>query len=311
MKVLVAGASGFLGRNFCAFLEQGGHQAVGLLRTVPAEPAFDFLLAPDLASLRQLDLSHGRFDAIVNAAGGGVNPLDRAGSGLMEANVLLPVALVEKAAESGVGALVQIGSSAEYAPVPSGLLIRESAELETHKLYGATKAAGTIAALGLASHLRVPAMVLRSFNLFGVGEAPHRLLPAIVRQLSAGAEVPLSVGTQIRDFVAVGEACAAIVAALTALLQDSALVGVYNLSTGVGTSVADFARTVARALGADEELLQFGAIPMRADDTAWVVGAPDRLRRATGWTARPDLEQAIGDVARQELRRVTRKEVQS
>jgi nucleoside-diphosphate-sugar epimerase len=91
----------------------------------------------------------------------------------------------------------------------------------------------------------------------------------------------------------VDDACSAIHAMLRALITRPMVAGIYNLSTGTGTTVAAFARELAAVVGADPTLLQFGALPFRADDLPWVVGAPDKLERTIGWRNSRPLAEAM------------------
>ena len=97
----------------------------------------------------------------------------------------------------------------------------------------------------------------------------------------------------MRDFVYVDDVCAGLIAALTALADGNMSTGAYNVATGVGHSVGDFARTVAHAANADPSLLQFGALPFRPDDLPYVVGSPTKLCDACGWRTNTLLADGI------------------
>ncbi len=231
-------------------------------------------------------------DAIVHLGAAGVAPGDRDPGLLFETNALWPATLVRAAAASGVQSMVVAGSSAEYAPSVTRVALVEDSALETIRLYGATKAAGNILATSLGTSVGVNVAVLRLFNVYGAGEAPHRLIPSIVVAAREERPIRLSAGTQVRDFIAVQDACAAIAAALDAQGRRALPTGAYNVSTGIGTSVADFARVVARAVGADPSSMHFGALPMRPDELPWLVGDARRFMTATGW--RPSLSLDAG-----------------
>ncbi len=225
------------------------------------------------------------FDAVIHLAAAGVHPGDRDASRLLETNALLPASIVAWAARHGIGAVVIAGSSAEYAADASGTPRREGDALEAVRAYGASKAAGSALALAQGEALHVPVAVLRLFNVYGPGEAPHRLLPSLAGPLRRGERVALSAGTQVRDFIHVDDACDALAVAARTLPRHRERSGVYNLATGHGHSVATFARFVAHALDAREDLLDFGALPMRPDDLPVLVGDPARLRQAFAWSA--------------------------
>jgi nucleoside-diphosphate-sugar epimerase len=124
------------------------------------------------------------------------------------------------------------------------------------------------------------------FFPYGPFDKEQRLVPSVTARLLAGEEAPVTSGTQIRDFVHV-EDCGD---ALAALL-DSEVTGSVNIGTGVGSSVAEVAQTIARAVGR-EELLRLGALPSAEDGSA-VVADTARLRGEVGFTPRYDLESGL------------------
>jgi nucleoside-diphosphate-sugar epimerase len=243
-------------------------------------------------------LAGQKIDAVVNLAAAGVDPSNRDPTALAKTNSLLPASLLVVARALDAKAFIQVGSSAEYAPVTPGVAITEDSALESRRLYGASKAAGSMLALASGCHLNIPVAVLRLFSVFGAGEAPHRLFPSLLSSLLSEHAVLLSPGTQVRDFMHVDDACSAIHAMLRALISRPTVAGIYNLSTGTGTTVAAFARELAAVVGADATLLQFGALPFRADDLPWVVGAPDKLERTIGWRNPRPLAEAMRKAVR-------------
>ncbi len=166
--------------------------------------------------------------------------------------------------------------------------------MEATKIYGASKAAGGIVARALAESSGVRLRLLRFFKVYGAGEAAHRLLPSLVAGLSRGERVPLSDGTQVRDFIHVDDVVEACFNADDDMLLPSRdLTAAWNVCTGVGHSVETFAALVAQAMGVRVELLGFGELPMRADDEPYLVGDGERMFRELGWRPKRDLDAGI------------------
>ncbi len=108
-----------------------------------------------------------------------------------------------------------------------------------------------------------------------------------MKGLVRAERVPLSAGTQIRDFLYVKDAVdACIKAADDMTSSDKPLTAIWNVCTGTGSSVGAFATAVAQAMGACPELLGFGDLPMRPDDEPYRVGDGERIRRELGWQPR-------------------------
>ena len=146
----------------------------------------------------------------------------------------------------------------------------------------------------IANDLGVPLRVLRLFNVYGPGEAPHRLLPNLVAGLAANHRIALSEGRQGRDFVYVGDVVEAFFAAADHVKRRAGMPSqVWNVATGEGHSVREFAEMTARLSGRGTDLLGFGDLPLRPDEIEWLVGDGRRIRAETGWAARHDLASGI------------------
>ena len=294
MKILLTGGNGFIGQNLIAYLISAGHEILVLGRNDVKIKDVHSIIIPEFTTQRiEQALSNYKFDAVINLAAAGIKPGDRDIGELLNINVLLPSSLVSIAAKCGAKAFISAGSSAEYQIVTNRELITEKFPLETNKLYGTSKASGGIMALATGINLGIPVAVTRLFNVYGSGEAPHRLLPSLISDLKQNKPVNLSPGLQIRDFIYVEDVCSGITATLNALLDGSLESGAYNISTGIGTTVADFCKTTARLMDANPDLLKFGALPLRPDDYEMVVGDSNIIQDKTVWKPNFSVEKGI------------------
>ena len=241
------------------------------------------------SSLRQL--CRTPVETVFHLAAYGVLPSMRDSDEMLRVNVALPAAIARLCGEWGAR-LIMAGSSAEYRRPLTNDPIPETAPLEQGKLYGSSKAAGGLIAGAIAAEGRTGFRLLRLFKAYGAGEAPHRLLPALVKDLSQGRARRFSAGTQVMDFVYIDDIVEALMRA-DAHCRDKGGGATWNVATGRGHSVRDFAESVARAMHADFSLLGFGAIGMRKDDEPWLVGATDLLRSELGWQPSIGLDAGV------------------
>lgn len=301
-RVVIIGATGFFGPHVARAFVSAGDEVTAIVRPgrshspsvaaamaqIRAAAGADCLIEADiLDGVSRL----GAHDVLVNLAAYGVAPDARDEELAHRVNTALPEALVE-AAKSAGALFLHAGTSAEYAPFGGRRALRESDPLESVRLYGASKAQGSLRALTRARALGVSCAVLRLFNLYGEGEAAHRLIPSIAAKLMRGERAPLSPGLQLRDFIYAPDAARAFAAAAGALDRITLPV-IANVCTGIATSVADMAALTADALGRPSALLGFGDFPMRPDDLAKVVGNPAEAARLFGWAASTPLRKGV------------------
>jgi dTDP-6-deoxy-L-talose 4-dehydrogenase (NAD+) len=271
-RVLLTGATGFVGRQILRALVASGAKVTATLRPGQQVPdGTTALVTPDLfAEGRDFwQRSCQGQDAVVHSAW-----YAEPGAYLHSPKNLHCLAgtlrLAEGAMAAGVGHFQGIGSCFEYDLASPSVSRREPlsplSPLNPATPYGAAKAAAFIA----LSRQNGPMQFAwsRLFYLFGEGEDPRRLVPYVESQIAKGEPVELSSGRQIRDFLDVAEAGRQI-AAVTA----QGLAGPLNICSGQAVTVAALAQAIADRHGRPD-LIRLGARPERADDPPFVVGVP-------------------------------------
>jgi nucleoside-diphosphate-sugar epimerase len=293
-SVLVTGGNGFIGRHLVRRLLRDGHRIALLQRSpdrVDPRVAHIPLSRLDIEGLAAA-LSGERFEWVFHLAGYGVRPAERDPETMFQVNIEFTRAIVELAASWSPKAVLIAGSGSEYNLDGIQRPINEDQLLETSRLYGASKAAGTSTACALATAWKVPFAACRLFGVYGPGEAPHRLLPSLIAGLPGQGRIPLSSGVQRRDFLFVDDVVEAFMT-LAAALEAYPWQYILNVATGEPVSVRSFVKVAADVLGINEDRLGFGDIPMRADEPMLFSGNPARLKALTSWMPRVDLPAGI------------------
>ncbi len=204
----------------------------------------------------------------------------------------------ESVLEAAAGRRIVIASSSEvYGKVPA-----EEQPISIHRPlapqtpYALTKAAAERLAIAKG------AVVVRSFNAVGAGQAPSFALPAFARQLArirAGKQKPiLSVGNleARRDFVHVEDVARGYRA--VALRGDPG--SCYNLATGKAPSMAEALDRLLQISGVEAEICQ-DPQRMRPVDMPLLRGDARELRDL-GWKPLKTLEEALEELWDAELR---------
>jgi len=291
MRVLLTGATGFVGRALLDHLE--GEKATATTLALGAQRSTATWNAAHLADVADI-LDKARPDCVFHLAGTVLTDPP----GLMQRiNVDYAEALMQGVLDHDLDCpVVVFGSAAEYGNVPpEALPVREDHPCEPVSPYGRTKLAQTRLAMDFLDK-GVRTIVLRPFNIIGPGMARRFLLPSLVARIAATAGLPekpplgLTTPHATRDFIDVRDAaCIA-----WGIARNPKSVGhIVHVCTGRESSVAWLFETVARELGVD------AAYRAEASADAFItrsVGHTGRMLRLAGTGPTFSLEDSVRDV---------------
>lgn len=288
MRVFVTGGTGFVGSHVVRRLTERGHDVHSLVLPSDARDlGSGSAVAGDLLKPESFfeRLEAIRPDACIHL-GWYANPTDyltnRINLDLVDASVRLGAKLVDL----GCKRIVGVGTCAEY-DTDFGYL-SETTSLKPRHLYSACKHAVHEILAQLVSRTTTELVWARLFFLYGPREQATRLVPAVIGALLDGTEARVSTGEQVRDFMHVEDAAAALVHVL-----ESTLTGSVNIATGEPVSVRDVVATIARELDASNRVA-WGAIAPRANDWPFICADVRKLKK-TGFEPRHNLESGLRD----------------
>lgn len=311
MRILVTGASGFVGRHLVPLLVRSGHEVFGMTPSGEAPEGARGLRADvrDAHVVRR-HVEAAVPDAVVHLAAVAFVPhAEREPLAAAETNALGTLVLLDSVARAAPQARVLVVSSAEvYGPVgPDEDAIAEDRVLRPATVYGASKAAAEHFA-GAYAKRGLDVRVLRPFNHIGPGQSTDYAVASFADQIAraeAGLAEPIVRHGNldaVRDFTDVRDVAAAYAAVVEA--QRGALeAGVpYNVCSGRGVRVGDLLAA----------LIERARVPIRAEpdparfrpvEVPRFVGRPQRLREAIGWRPTFPLERTLEDVLEDRRRR--------
>ncbi|HEY1413323.1 MAG TPA: NAD-dependent epimerase/dehydratase family protein, partial [Rhodopila sp.] len=192
----------------------------------------------------------------------------------------IPVVYASSAAVYGDAARIPIAETEPCVPLSA---------------YGADKYACELHAR-VASHVHgIPTVGLRFFNVYGTRQDPKSPYSGVIsifcERIAAG--LPITVfgdGQQTRDFVYVADVIRALVAGMALRPMDAP---VFNVCSGVSTSVEALARLIAERAG---KTLHAQTCPPRAGEIRHSLGVPSLANRVLGIEGREALGNGLGKV---------------
>jgi nucleoside-diphosphate-sugar epimerase len=284
-RVLLTGASGFIGRHAIAPLLARGFEvhAAGRRAVAPAAAGVRWhdadLLAPSAAAalvdaVRPTHLLHLAWYVQPGAFWTSPENLRWVGASLD---------LVRAFRDGGGARAVLAGTCAEYDWGAPGHCVEGDTPTRPATLYGACKHAlhEVVEAYGRATGMS--SAWGRIFLLYGPHEPPGRLVSSVAAALVRGDVAQCSHGEQLRDVLHVAD-----VADAFAALLASDVTGAVNIASGAPVRLRDVVGELARRAGAGERV-RIGALPAAANDPAVLTAAVERLRGEVGWAPAYDL----------------------
>jgi nucleoside-diphosphate-sugar epimerase len=289
-RVLVTGATGFIGRHSLKSLCERGYKVHGLSsRATPAQVKGSEIL------WHQIDL-HNR--AALSDLIKSIHPThllhfawntDPGKYWTTPENltwVQSSIEMLKCFTQSGGQRVVIAGTCAEY-DWRYGFCVEDQTPLSPATLYGTSKHALQLLAQAYASQSGLSLAWGRIFFVYGPYEHPKRLVSSIIRGMLRQEEIPCSHGRQIRDFLHVQDVANAFVS-----LLDSDAVGPVNIASGAPVSIREIVSKIASHFQADH-LLRIGALPVTANDPPLLVADVRRLVGEVGWQPQFTLDTGL------------------
>ena len=291
MKVIVTGASSFLGRAAAEKLREHGHTVTAFRHSFNEAPPEEVPAAADVW---------------LHFAWAGAGSAGRSDPDIQKYNLDMSLDAVSRAIEAGCRKFIFAGSQAEYGHAQDGCPKKEDGPVAPVSEYGAAKelfshmAEAMIDAYNRSEQCMRPMRYvhMRLFSVYGPGDHETALVPSLLRKLRAGEAVELGPCTQQWNYLYIDDAADAIT-----LLCEKFTGGIYNIGSSDTRPLYSYVNELAEAVAAHEALrggtaddlktlLHFGARPDNAEGPADL--SPDITKlRLTGFEPKVSFADGI------------------
>ncbi len=301
MKILVAGAAGFIGSNFVRrLLAAGGHEVVVLdsltyagnmenLAGLDASDGFSFVHG-SICDPAAVKAAVQGCEAIVNFAA--ETHVDRSIENpavFIESNVLGAMVLIQAAVGAGLR-LLQVSTDEVYGSLGEDGLFDEDWPLDPSSPYAASKASADMLIGASARTYGLDAVITRCGNNYGPRQFPEKLIPLLIANAMADETLPIyGDGLNVRDWIHVDDHCEA----LRLVLEKGQSGRVYNVSAVGELTNREVCSRILAALGKPESLMRH--VDDRPGHDRRYALDPSRLQNELGWKADIAFDDGLSD----------------
>ncbi len=275
MRILISGASGFLGTRLRQQLKE--HQVRALSRK-------EFLLPSDKLK-KVIETFNPQY--IIHLAAYGNHYYQQDVREIYKANVNGTLNLLEASNGVKYKAFINIGTSSEYGKKNKPM--KETDLLEPETFYAASKSATTYLCKVWAEQYNKPIVTLRPFSLYGPKEADFRFIPTIMKCIIDGKILKLSPG--VHDWIYIDD----FIEALMLVAKNAKRLKGQVVNIGTGKQYTN-KQVVELAQNLSSQGINYKEVKKRGYDTTrkWI--ANNKKIRKLGWKPKTSLIEGLREI---------------
>lgn len=306
MKILVTGAAGFIGGNFCHYVvdKYPNYRIYGLdaltyagnlqtLEPIMHKENFEFVKGDItdrdfIVSLFKKEL----FDIVVNFAA--ESHVDRSIENpeiFLKTNILGTQILMDASLISGVKRYHQVSTDEVYGDLPldrPDLFFTEETPIHTSSPYSASKAAADLLVQAYHRTFDLPITISRCSNNYGPYHFPEKLIPLMIKKALLNEDLPVyGTGENVRDWLHVYDHCVAI----DLIIHKGEVGEVYNIGGHNERTNLEVVQTILYELDKPKSLIKF-VKDRKGHDMRYAID-PTKIEKCLGWKPRFNFDNGI------------------
>ena len=287
MKVLVTGASGFIGSHCCSQLSALGYEVHAVSSKFQTDSAMQWHKVDLLDSQQIRELINTIKPTHLLHLAWYAEP-DKYWTSIKNYHwVKASLTLFEEFSKSGGKRIVVSGSCAEYDWGFSNYC-EDSTPLNPNSLYGVCKHSLQSMLSSFASLTGLSFAWGRIFSIYGPREHPKRSFALVIQALLRGETVECNNGELTRDYLHVNDVASAFVALLNSDIQ-----GPINIGSGSGVTLKTIVGKIEKSIG-NYGCLRLNKQPNTINEPPIIIADTKRLN-SIGWTPIYNIDTGLDD----------------
>lgn len=288
-EVLILGGTGFIGTNLVKKLDSKKLiiTVVGNQGQNKIEEDINYIYLNGKSISEISHLTQTKFTYIINLMGYvDHSHFFASGRDVVRSHLIEMISFIENMNRDNLKKFVQIGSSDEYSNEKSPQ--KEDKRSFSFSPYSFAKSASTDFLRMLNKSDNFPAVILRLFLVYGPHQKKDRFIPQLINGCLRNEKIPMTNGSQLRDFCYVSDVCEAIISCLD---TDKIEGEIINIASGKPVSILTVAKEINTLIGQGE--LDIGNMPDRPNTNPKLFADINLARKILNWSPKISLREGL------------------
>ena len=285
MRLLISGASGYIGSHLLKRIDENNYQLGILVRKdIMKVPAGTLIINTNETNWKTKVFSFNP-DVVLHLASYLTSSDDEKQiDKLIEANISFGTHLLDAVKNSNVKTFINTGTFAEYST-------REGKKTPAY-LYAATKTAFCSIVNYYQTVIGFRVFNIIPYTVFGGAHSAKKLIDHIYDSLGSSKPIDMSPGEQVLDFIHIDDVVNFYITLLSRIDQYKNNYTEIHLGSGKGITPKEIAGLMGKVSG-KESNINWGGLPYRKNDTMLSIAPHNLSGSQVGWQSSLTLEQGV------------------
>ncbi len=298
MRILITGATGFVGSHVLEILLENGKNEIGItLRTTSdvwrirkhIEKHDILLFYLDKESVDEI-ISIFKPDIVIHMSvyykrKHEYDDIEE----MFNSNIIFPTKILDSMVKNGLRFFINTGTSAEF--LPDTEYLHSRSKISPSNLYSATKVAFEEILKYYTLHLGIQAITLKLVYPYGPRDNPNKLIPYLIECAIRNETAKVTFGEQNLDYIYVKDVARAYKAAVEFIKRRWNKYEVFIIGSGEAPSLREIAKVINEI--SNNLRVEWGAVPYDKSELYHVKADTTKARNILGWKPIFSLREGI------------------